>query len=179
MRIGEEMINATQEWQTPKLLRDVQSFLGYGNFSRHFILGFSKICHPLTESMHRDKKDCEWTLDMEITFVDLKDRFIKSSILTHYSPEFQCIITTDTSYFAVAAIISHNHSHDKLHPIACHTFELSSSKKNDEIDKTNILAVVDFFEIWRTYREGTLFMVLVFTEYQNLEFFTTRIVLNR
>jgi hypothetical protein len=56
--------------------------------------------------MKGDKKDREWTPDMEKTFVDLKERFTTALILTHYSPEHQCIIKTDPSDFALGAVIS-------------------------------------------------------------------------
>jgi hypothetical protein len=57
MRMADDKTQAIQEWQTPKLLRDVQSFLGFANFYRRFILGFFQICRPLTESTKGDKKD--------------------------------------------------------------------------------------------------------------------------
>jgi hypothetical protein len=40
MRMAEDKTNAIQEWQTPKSLRDVQSFLGFANFYRRFIRDF-------------------------------------------------------------------------------------------------------------------------------------------
>jgi hypothetical protein len=38
---------------------------------------------------------------------------------------------------------------------------------------------VDSFKIWRKYLEGALLPDLVYTDYQNLEYFTTTKVLNR
>jgi hypothetical protein len=121
MRMAEDKTKAIQEWQTPKSLRDVQLFLEFANLYRRFILGFSKICRPLTESTKGDKKDWEWTPDMEKAFVDLKERFTTAPILTHYSPEHQCIVETDASDFALGAVISQKSSDDKLHPIAYHS----------------------------------------------------------
>jgi hypothetical protein len=82
-RMAKDKTKAIQEWRTPKSLRDVQSILGFANFYRHFILGFPKICCPLTESTKGDKKDWEWTPDMETLFVDLTERFTTDPILTH------------------------------------------------------------------------------------------------
>jgi hypothetical protein len=128
MRMAEDKTIAIQEWQTPKSLRDVQSFLGFANFYRRFILGFSKICRPLTESTKGDKKDWEWTPDMEKAFVDLKERFTTAPILTHYNPERQCIVETDASDFALRAVISQKSSDDKLHPIAYHSRKFFTSR---------------------------------------------------
>jgi hypothetical protein len=38
---------------------------------------------------------------------------------------------------------------------------------------------VDSFKIWQKYLEGALFQVLIYTDHQNLEYFTTTKVLNR
>jgi len=39
---------AVLEWPTPKCVKDVQSFLGFGNFYQRFIQGFANITAPLT-----------------------------------------------------------------------------------------------------------------------------------
>jgi hypothetical protein len=148
MRMAKDKTKAIQEWQTPKSLRDVQSFLGFANFYRLFILGFSKICRLLTESTKADKKDWEWTPDMENGFVDLKERFTTAPILAHYSPECQCIVKTDASDFALGAVMSQKGSDDKLHPIAYHSRKFSPVEINYEIYDKELLAVVDSFKIW-------------------------------
>jgi hypothetical protein len=179
MRMAEDQTNGIQEWQTPKSLRDVQLFLGFANFYRRIILGFSNIYHPLTESTKGDKKDWEWPPDIENAFVDLKERFTIAPILTHYSPEHQCIIETDASDFALGAVISQKSSDDKLHPIAYHSRKFSPTKINYEIYAKELFAVMYSFKIWRKYLEGALLSVQVYTDQQNLEYFTTTKVRNR
>jgi hypothetical protein len=44
MEMGMEKTEAIKELQAPKLLPDVQSCVGFANFSRHFIKNFSNIC---------------------------------------------------------------------------------------------------------------------------------------
>jgi hypothetical protein len=56
MMMAEDKTKVIQEWQTPKSLMDVQSFLEFANFYQYFILGFSKICHPLTASTKEIRK---------------------------------------------------------------------------------------------------------------------------
>jgi hypothetical protein len=147
--MAKDKTKAIQEWETPKSLWDVQSFLGFDNFYRRLILGFSKICRPLTECTKRDKKDWEWTPDMKKAFVDLKERFTTAPILTHYSPEHQCIIETDASDFVLGAVISQKSSNDKLYPMAYHLRKFSSAEIHYEIQAKELLAVEDSFKIWR------------------------------
>ena len=44
----DEKIKAVEQWSQPKLVRDIQVFLGFTNFYWRFILGFSRITAPLT-----------------------------------------------------------------------------------------------------------------------------------
>jgi hypothetical protein len=70
---------------------------------------------------------------METTFVDLEECFTTAQILTHYSPERQCIVETDTCDFALGAVISHKGCNDKLRPIAYHSYKFSPAEINYEI----------------------------------------------
>ena len=41
-------VKTIQEWPEPKKVKDIQSFLGFANFYRHFIFNYSDIVIPLT-----------------------------------------------------------------------------------------------------------------------------------
>ena len=42
-----EKVSAVKNWEIPKTIQDVQCFLGFANFYRRFIKGYSQICTPL------------------------------------------------------------------------------------------------------------------------------------
>ena len=44
-------IEMVREWLEPKSIWDIQVFLGFANFYRQFIQGFSKIAAPLTSML--------------------------------------------------------------------------------------------------------------------------------
>ena len=48
INMEEERIEAVKAWPKPKSIRDIQVFLGFANFYRRFIQGFSRIAAPLT-----------------------------------------------------------------------------------------------------------------------------------
>jgi hypothetical protein len=116
---------------------------------------------------------------MEKAFVDLTEHFTTAPIPTHYSPDCQCIVKTDASDFALGAVISQNSSDDKLHLIAAHSSKFSPAEIHYEIDDKELLAAVDSIKIWRKYLEGTILPALVYTDYQNLKYFSTTKVLKR
>ena len=51
IRIEEKKIDAVKAWPEPKLVQDIQVFIGFANVYRRFIQGFSKIAAPLTSML--------------------------------------------------------------------------------------------------------------------------------
>ena len=47
----DEQIEAVKQWPEPQSIRDIQVFLGFANFYRRFIQGFSRIAAPLTSML--------------------------------------------------------------------------------------------------------------------------------
>ena len=48
VQMEDERIETVKSWPEPKSVRDIQVFIGFANFYRRFIQGFSKIAAPLT-----------------------------------------------------------------------------------------------------------------------------------
>ena len=51
IRMEDERIKAVKQWPEPQSVRDIQVFLGFANFYRRFIQGFSRIAAPLTSML--------------------------------------------------------------------------------------------------------------------------------
>jgi hypothetical protein len=49
-------VTAVTEWDTPKNVREIQSFLGLAGYYRRFIENFSKLAKPMTELLKKEKK---------------------------------------------------------------------------------------------------------------------------
>ena len=48
--------SAIVTWKSQKCVKDVQGFLGFANFYRHFIKDFAKLVFPLTALTRKDKE---------------------------------------------------------------------------------------------------------------------------
>ena len=48
VRMEDERIEVVRTWPEPQSVRDIQVFIGFANFYRRFIQGFSRIAAPLT-----------------------------------------------------------------------------------------------------------------------------------
>ena len=49
-------LRGIQDWPAPTTVKQVQGFLGFGNFYRRFIHGFSELARPLNELLKKDRK---------------------------------------------------------------------------------------------------------------------------
>jgi len=176
--MAKRKVEAVLDWKTPESLMEVQSFLGFANFYRRFIRNYSRVARPLTE---RTKKTEKWSgnKEAEKAFQELKERFTMAPVLAHFNPKNPVIIETDTSDFAIGAVLSQWDSDNKLHPVAFHSKKFQPLEINYEIHDKELLAIVDTFKHWRRYCEGATHQVQVFSDHQNLEYFTTSKVLNR
>jgi hypothetical protein len=100
--MSEEKLVAIREWAEPKNVKDVQSFIGFANFYRRFIEGFSRVCKPLTDTLKGQGKNFSWDIICTRAFEELKERFTSAPILRHFNPSLQPIMETDASDFAIS-----------------------------------------------------------------------------
>ena len=93
------------DWPKPWKVKDIQSFLGFANFYRHFIYNYSNIVTSLT---CLTCKGVPWTFtdSCQTAFQQLKEAFTSAPILVHWVPDALMIVETDTSDYAIAGILS-------------------------------------------------------------------------
>jgi hypothetical protein len=87
------------EWPVPKMLKQVQSFLGTCNFWQKFIHGFSLITCPLHDLV---KKDIlfEWTEEHQQAFDTLKHTITTAPVLKTPQEDLPYLVETDASGIA-------------------------------------------------------------------------------
>ena len=56
VKISPEKVKAIKEWPILYDIKSVQGFLGFANFNRRFIEGYSKKALPLTEITKKDQR---------------------------------------------------------------------------------------------------------------------------
>src|SRR5205823_6123888 len=69
-------VSTIQEWPAPRSIRDIQVFLGFANFYRRFIEGYSRITAPITRLL-RGKNKLNWSQEAKAqeAFETLKRKF--------------------------------------------------------------------------------------------------------
>jgi hypothetical protein len=108
-------------------VKQVQAFLGFCNFYRRFIQGFSQIARALFK-LTKKGVPFHWERNQESVFRTLIHAFTTAPVLAlpdHTRP-FRLI--TDASDFATGAILEQPDALNQWHPIAYHSKSLQPAE---------------------------------------------------
>ena len=161
----------------PTRKKEIQSFLGFCNFYRRFIEGFSKIAKPLHQLTEKDKK-WEFGEKQQKAFENLIHKLTHARILTHYDPKMAVIIKKDASKYVTAGIISQIGDDGFLRPIAFRSKSMSKSECNYDVHDEELLAIILALEDRRRYVKGSRQRAKFLTDHKNLVPFMTKKKLN-
>ena len=79
-------VDAVLEWPTPKTVKQIQTFLGFAKFYRHFIVNYSDIVVPLTR-LTRKGAPWDWPNEADAAFNSLKKSLTEPPVLTRWLAE--------------------------------------------------------------------------------------------
>lgn len=172
-------VQAILDWPAPRSIRELQSFLGFANFYRRFIDNYSGIVKPLTRLLRKDVV-WAWSDECAKVFNLLKKCFTTAPILRHFDPNLPIILECDASDYAIAGIISQfDPVAGDIRPVAFHTRTMINAELNYDIYDKELLAIVEGFKEWRAYLEGSQHTIQVYSDHNNLQYFTTTKQLSR
>ncbi|TKS65860.1 Retrovirus-related Pol polyprotein [Collichthys lucidus] len=164
------MVSAVSSWPIPESCKKLQQFLGFANFYRRFIRGYSAVAAPLT-SLTSTKRPFEWTPAVDRASLSLKARFTSAPILQMPDEERQFVVEVDASDVGVGAVLSQRSAEDgKMHPCAFFSRRLSPTECNYDIGNRELLAVKLALEEWRHWLERSKLPFLVWTDHKNLQY---------
>jgi hypothetical protein len=104
IRMDPEKVNAIIGWEAPNSVRGIRSFLGFANFYRIFIKGFSKIVAPLTD-LTKKETTFIWTEQADQAFKRLKEMFTTAPILMNFDPDRETVLEADSSGWATGGVL--------------------------------------------------------------------------
>ena len=165
-------VSAVLDWPTPKSVKEVQSFLGFANFYRKFILHYSSLTAPLT-TLTRNAVKFSMSLEADAAFLTLQQAFTTTPVMQHFQSDLPLTIEADASDFALGCILSHPSPASDLHPICFYSRKFTPAELNYPIYDKELLTVLEAFKQWRVYVEGAAHLVCVYTDHKNLEYFST------
>ena len=173
IKIDPAKVTTIRNWDRPTYVKEIRLFIGFCNFYRRFIYGFSNMASPLNAMTKKEtmKKHFAWTDECEKVFQELKNCVCKVPILCHFDPSKQCFVETNSSDYINAGMLSQLDDEGVLHLVAYFFRKMAPAECNYEIYDKELLVIIRCFEEWRSELEGTGLPVKVFTDHKDLEYF--------
>ena len=99
--------------------------------------------------------------------------------MASFDPERKIILETNASDQALGSCLSQPDAKEQLHPVAYRSRKFAGPELNYDVHNKALLAIVDAFEEWRAYLEGSRHPIVVYSDHKNLSYFTITKKLNR
>src|SRR4051812_19149962 len=161
---------AVTEWESPKLVKEVRSFLGLAGYYRRFIEKCSKVAKTMTELLKKDKK-FDWTEGCELSFQELKKRLVTTPVLCLPDLEKDFQVYCDASHQGLGAVLMQD---GKV--VAYASRQLKTHEVNYPTHDLELASVVHALKTWRHYLLGK--RCEVFTDHKSLKYIFTQKEIN-
>ena len=109
-------VKGLRDWPTPTTVKEVQSFLGFGDFYRKFINKFSELAAPLNGLLKKDTL-FHWTSECQESFDTLKQRFTAEPVLMMPDQSRPFQNEADASKYASGTVLTQMDSNGDRHPV--------------------------------------------------------------
>ena len=97
-------IRAIMDWPTPTSVIEVRSFMGLARYYQRFIVGFSRLAHPIT-SLQKKGKKLKWIEKCDRAFQELKRALTSAPILVVPDPTADFVVCTDASLDGIGVVL--------------------------------------------------------------------------
>ena len=138
-------IQAIVDWLIPQNVKQVQSYLGFCNFYKRFIKGFTKIAGPL---IRLSKKDASFIQDIHYqeVFKILKKRVTTTPVLIYFDPTKKAYIETNLSDYITIGVLSQIGDDGELYLVAFYSRNIILAEYNYKIYDKELLVIIKSFE---------------------------------
>jgi hypothetical protein len=96
-------VEAVLNWERPRNVSEVRSFLGLAGYYRRFILGFSELALPLTR-LARKGAAFNWDSACEVSFSTLKEKLTSAPVLVIPYPSKKYVVYCDASHKGLGCV---------------------------------------------------------------------------
>ena len=166
-------VAAIRNWQAPTSVKGVRGFLGFANYYRTFLDRFSDLTAPWNALIRKSApKPFRWTPEANKAFETLKELFITEPILAQFDCEKDTVLEADSSGYASGGVLSQFQSDGLLRPSAFFSKKNSPAESNYVIRDKELLAIIRCLKEWDTELRLLRSPFVIYTDHQNLQYFT-------
>ena len=145
-----EKISVVRNWSAPTSVTGIRQFLGFTNYFRRFIEGYSFIARPLEELTGKNMRFC-WNEECQSAFEALKEALISAPVLRLPDVGKPFRLVTDASDTALAGVLLQKDEADDWHPVAYTSRRLRVEERNYHANERETLAVIHALRVWKIY----------------------------
>jgi hypothetical protein len=146
-----EKIEAIRGWPTPRNVSDVRYFMVLYGYYKRFIVGFSKISHPIT-SLQKKGTKFEWTLKCENNFNLLKELLTSAPMLKIAGLNESFVVCTYACKEGLGGVLTQNG-----HVIGYEFRKIKEHERNYVMHDLELDAIFHALRMWRHYLMGKKF----------------------
>ena len=170
IKVDPKKIEAVLNWEPPKNVPELRSFLGLAGYYRRFVKGFSIIAAPLTKLLWKHV-EYKWTEACQSSFEELKAKLTTTPVLASPSGTGGFVVYSGASYQGLGCVLMQHgrvivYASRQLRP-----YEISYLTHDLEL-----AAFVFALKIWRHYLYGETFQI--FTDHKSLKYLLSQKELN-
>jgi hypothetical protein len=167
LKMDDQKVNVILDWEPPKLVPALRSFLGLAAYYRKFIKNFAKIAAPFTNLLKKSVVTYEWEEACDEAFETLKGILVKVQVLKlpDFDKDFK--IHSDASDFAIGEVIVQE---GRL--VAFESKKLNGTERRWPTHEKEMWAVIHCLKTWGHYIGSK--DVVVWTDNVTLKYFATQ-----
>ncbi len=167
LKMDDHKVKAILDWEPPKSVLALRSFLGLASYYRKFIKNFAKIATPLTNLLKKFAVIYKWEEACNEAFETLKGILVKAPVLKlpDFDKDFE--IHSDASDFAIGGVIV-----QEGRSVAFESKKLSKIERRWPTHKKEMWAIIHCLKTWGHYIGFK--DVVVWTDNVTLKYFATR-----
>ena len=141
-------VAAVKDWPAPHNVHELRKFLGFTNYFRKFLQGYSQRTKPLTALLKKDAA-YTWTPECEDHFNALKVDLTTAPVLSAPDTNAPYEIVADACGTGIGAVLMQNEK-----PLSYESRKYNPAEQNYTVTEQELLALVNALKTWRYLLEG-------------------------
>ncbi|GAU10603.1 hypothetical protein TSUD_418240, partial [Trifolium subterraneum] len=155
-------VEAVLNWERPRTVSEVRSFLGLAGYYRRFIFGFSEISLPLTR-LTRKGATFVWDELCENSFNLLKQKLTSAPVLVIPDPDKKYVVYCDASNKGLGCVLMQDGT-----VVAYASRQLKPHEENYPTHDLELAAIIFALKIWRHHLYGVQFAL--YSDHKSLRY---------
>lgn len=167
IKMERDKVESIRQFPRPTKVKHLRAFLGLCNFYKRFCKNYSDYTMGLRHLLRKTTK-WEWGEKEEQCFHTIKEKFIESVVLVHPDLHKEFRLDTDSSYYAIGAVLYQEMEKGDIGVVAFLSRSLHGPELNYTTTEKELLAIVYALQRSRIYLLGN--KITVRTDHKALTF---------